>query len=186
MSYLIDIEIPTRWRKLICWKACPFPIECSWNLCQNHLTIYVRHYFWAFLFYWSVCLSLCYIIVFVTVFCCCSVTQLCPTPCDPIDCSTPGFPVLHHLPDLAQTHVHWVGDAIQLSCPLSSPSHPAFYLSSIRVFSNESALCLRWPKYWSFSFNISPSMNIQRLISFRMDWFDLLALRDSQASSSTP
>ena len=57
---------------------------------------------------------------------------------------------------------------------------------SIRVFSNESALCLRWPKYWSFSFNISPSMNIQRLISFRMDWFDLLALRDSQASSSTP
>ena len=106
--------------------------------------------------------------------------------CDPMDFSTPGFPILHHLPDLAQTHVHWVGDAIQLSCPLSSPSHPAFNLSSIRVFSNESALCLRWPKYWSFSFNISPSMNIQRLISFRMDWFDLLALRDSQASSSTP
>ena len=72
---------------------------------------------------------------------------------DPIDCSTPGLPVSHYILEFAQVCVHWVGDAIQLSCPLSSPSHPAFYLSSIRVFSNESALCLRWPKYWSFSSN---------------------------------
>ena len=85
-----------------------------------------------------------------------SVTQLCPTLCNPMDCSTPSFPVLHQLLfELALTHVHWVGDAIQPSHPLSSPSPPALNLPSIRVFSNESALCIRWPKYWSF--NISPS-----------------------------
>ena len=104
---------------------------------------------------------------------CCSVAKLYPTLCNPMDCSMPGFPVHHQILELSQTHVHWVGDAIQLSCPLSSPSHPAFYLSSIRVFSNESALCLRWPKYWSFSFSISLSSKSSVLISFRIDWFDL-------------
>ena len=86
-----------------------------------------------------------------------SVAQSCPTLYDPIDRSTPGLPVHHQLPGFTQTHVHWVGDAIQ-------PSHPCRPLlllpsifPSIRVFSNESALCMRWPKYWSFSFNISPS-----------------------------
>ena len=72
-------------------------------------------------------------------------------------CSTPGLPVHHQLPEPTQTHVHWVGDAIQPSHPLSSPSPPALNLSHIRVFSNESALCIRWPKCWSFSFNVSPS-----------------------------
>ena len=83
--------------------------------------------------------------------------KLCPTLCDAMDCSTPGFPVLHYLLEFAQTHVHWVSDAIQPSHPLSPLSPPAFNLSHIWVFSNQSALCIRWPKYWSFSFSISPS-----------------------------
>ena len=82
-----------------------------------------------------------------------------------LDCGTPGFPVHHQFPELTQTHVHWVGDAIQPSHPLCSPSCP-----TIRVFSNESVLRIRWPKYWSFSFSISPSN--EGLISFRTDWFD--------------
>ena len=85
-----------------------------------------------------------------------SVAQLCPTLWDPTDWSIPGLPVHHQLLELTQIHVHWVGDAIQPFHSLSSPS-PAFNLSHIRVFSDESALCIRWPKYWSFSFNISPS-----------------------------
>ena len=90
-----------------------------------------------------------------------------------MDCSTPGFPVLQHLPELAQTHDNWVGDGIQLS--LSSPSLPVFNFPSIRVFSNESVLCIMWPKYWSFSLSIGPSNEYSGLISFRMDWLDLLA-----------
>ena len=100
-----------------------------------------------------------------------SANHSCPILCDPMDCSTPGFPVHHQLPELTQTHVHWVGDAIQPSHPLSSPSPPAFNLSSIRVFSSESVHRIRWPNYWSFSFSISPSNEYLGLISFRMDWF---------------
>ena len=101
--------------------------------------------------------------------CCCSVTKSCLTLCNPMDCSMPGFPVLHYLPELAQTHIHWVGDAIQPSHPLLSLSPPAFYLSSIRVFSSESALYIRWPKYWNFSFTISPSNEFSALVSFRIE-----------------
>ena len=97
--------------------------------------------------------------------------------CDLMDCSMPDFPVLYHLPEFAQIHVHWVSDAIQPSHPLSSPSRPAFIFSSIRVFPNESTLHIRWPKYWSFSFSISPSNEYSGLISFRIDWFDLLAVQ---------
>ena len=93
-----------------------------------------------------------------------------------------GLPVHHQLPELAQTHVHHVGDAIQPSHPLSSPSLPAFNLSNIRVFSNESALRIRWPKYRSFSFNFSPSNEHPGLISFRMDWLDLLAVHETVKS----
>ena len=81
-----------------------------------------------------------------------SVTQSCPTICEPKECSTPGLPVHHQLPELAQTHYHQVGDAIQPSYPLLSPSPPAFHLSQHQGFSNESVLCIRWPEYWSFSF----------------------------------
>ena len=97
-------------------------------------------------------------------------------------CSTPGFPVLHQLLELAQTHVHWVSDAIQPSHPLSSPSPPAFNLSRIRVFSNESVLCIRWPKDQSFGFSISPFNEYSGLISFRIDWFDLLAVEGTLKS----
>ena len=110
---------------------------------------------------------------------CCSVTQSCLTLCDPMDCSKPGFLVLHHLLELAHTHVHWLSDAIQRSRALSSPSPPAFNLSQhlSQVFSNESSLCIRWPKYWSFNFSISPSNEYSGLISFRIDWFDFLAVQ---------
>ena len=94
-----------------------------------------------------------------------------------MDCSTPGFPVLHCLPEFVQTHVHSISDAIQQSHPLSSPSPPAFTLPSIRVFSNESALHIRWPKYWSFSISISPSNEYSGRISFRIDWLDLPAVQ---------
>ena len=111
-----------------------------------------------------------------------SVAQSCLTLCDPMDCSMPGFPGHHQLPQLAQTHVHQVGDAIQ-------PSHlhrplllPLSIFSSIRVFSNESVLHLRWPKYWSFSFSISPSKEYSGLISFRMDWLDLFAVQGTLKS----
>ena len=90
-----------------------------------------------------------------------------------MDCSTPDFPILHQLLELVQTHVHRVGDAIHhliFCCPLLLL--PSIF-PSIRVFSNESALCIRWPKCWSFSFNISPSNEYSGLISFRMDWLDL-------------
>ena len=106
-----------------------------------------------------------------------SVTQLCPTLCDPMDCSTPGFPVHYQLPELTQSHVHRVSDAIQPSHLLSSPYPPAFNLSQHQGFSNESVLRIRWPKYWSFSFSISSSDEYSGLISFRMDWLDLLAVQ---------
>ena len=103
-----------------------------------------------------------------------SVAQSCPTLCNPMNCSTSGLPVHHQLPEFTQTHVHRVSDVIQPSHPLLSPSPPAPIPPSIRVFSNESTLCMRWPKYWSFSFSISPSNEHPGLISFRMDWLDLL------------
>ena len=98
-----------------------------------------------------------------------------------MDCSTPCFPVHHQLPELTQTHVHRVGDAIQLSHLLSSPSPPAFNLSQHQGLFNESALRIRWPKSWSFSF-ISPSNEYSGLISFRTDWLDLLAVQGTLKS----
>ena len=94
-----------------------------------------------------------------------------------MDCSTPGFPVHHQLPELAQTHVHRVGDAIQLSHPLSPLLLPPSVFPSIRVFSNGSLLFIKWTKYWNFSLSISPSNEYSGLISFRMDWLDLLAVQ---------
>ena len=111
-----------------------------------------------------------------------SVAQSCPTLCDPMDYSTPGFPIHHQLSELAQTHVHWVSDAIQPSHSLLSPSPLTFKFPSIRVFSNEPVLCIRLPKYRSFSFNISPSNEYSGLISFRTDWFDLLVVQGTLKS----
>ena len=99
-----------------------------------------------------------------------------------LDGSTPGLPVHHHLLELTQTHVHRVRDAIQPSHPRSSPSPPAPNPSQHQSFSNESTLHMRWPKYWSFSFSIIPSKEIAGLISFRMDWLDLLAVQGTLKS----
>ena len=102
--------------------------------------------------------------------------------CYPMDCSTPGFSFHHQLPELAQTHVLWVDDAIQPTYPLSSPSPPAFNLPQLQGLSKESVLCIRWPEWWSFTFSISPSNEYSRLISFRIDWLDLLAVQGTLKS----
>ena len=111
-----------------------------------------------------------------------SVAQSCLTLCNPMDCSTPGFPVHHHLLECTQTHVHWVSDAISssvipFSCLQSSPASGS---------SNESVLHIRWPKYWSFSFNISPSMNIQDWLPLGLTgWISLLSKGLSRVFSNT-
>ena len=113
------------------------------------------------------------------------VAQSCPTLCDPMNRSTPGLHVHHQLPEFTQTHVHRVRDAIQPSHPLhllSSPSPPAPSPSQHQVFSNDSTLRMRWPKYWSFSFSISPSKEHPGLISFRRDWLGLLAVQGTLKS----
>ena len=109
--------------------------------------------------------------------CCCSVVQSCLIPCDPMDCSMPGFPVLYHLLKLAQTHVHesmMPSNNLCLCCPLLLL--PSIF-PRIRIFSNESVLHIRWPKYWSFSFRISLSNEYSGLISFTIEWFDFLAVQ---------
>ena len=111
-----------------------------------------------------------------------SVIQSVSDSCSPINCSMPNIPVYHQLLDLAQTHVHRVGDAIQPFLPQLCPSPPAFSFSQHQGFSNESVLHIRWPKYWSFSFIISPSNDYSGLISFRIDWFDFLATQGTLKS----
>ena len=117
-------------------------------------------------------------VVCVCVYSCCSVVS---TLCDPIGCSTPGFPVLHYLPEFGQTHVTesvMPSNHLVLCCPLLLSS----IFPSIRVFSNESALLIKWLKYWSFSFTINPSNEYSVLISFRVDWLDLLAIQGTLKS----
>ena len=111
-----------------------------------------------------------------------SVAQLCPPLCDSMDCSTPGFPDHHQLSELTQIHVHCVGDVIQPFHPLSSPFPPALNLSQHQGLFQRVGSCIRWPKYWSFSFSISPSNEYSVLISFRMDWLDLLAVQGTLKS----
>ena len=115
-----------------------------------------------------------------------SVTQSCPTLCDPMNHSTPGLPVHHQLLESTQTHVHRVGDAVQPSHPLLSPSPPALTLSQNQDLSNESVLRIRWPKYWSFSFSIIPSNEHPGLISFRWTgWISLQSKGLSRVFSNT-
>ena len=109
-------------------------------------------------------------------FCSCSVAQSCLTLHSPMDCSMPGFPVLHHLPEVAEIHAHWVGDAIQPSRALLPPSSTAFYLSQHQVFSSELAFRIRCPKSWSFSFSISPSSKYSNKISLGCKQIDLMML----------
>ena len=111
-----------------------------------------------------------------------SVAQSCPILCDPVGCSTPDLPAHHQLPEFTQTHVHRVGDAIQPSHPLLSPSPSAPNPSQHQSLFNDSTLCMRWPKYWSFSFSIIPSKVHPGLISFRMDWLALFAVQGTLKS----
>ena len=99
-----------------------------------------------------------------------------------MNCSAPSLPVHHQLPEFTQTHIHWVSDAIQPSHPLSSPSPPAPSPSQHQSLSSESTLCMRWPKYWSFSFSIILSKEIPGLIFFRMGWLDLLGVQGTLKS----
>ena len=114
--------------------------------------------------------------------CCCSVAHLCLTLCNPLDCSMPGFPVLHHLLEFAQTPILWFGDAIQPSHPLLPPSPPALIFPQHQSFPMRFLFGIRWPKYWSFSFHISPSNEYSGFIFFRIDWFDLLAVQGTLKS----
>ena len=112
------------------------------------------------------------------IYCCCSVAKLCPTLCDPVDCCTPGFPVLNYLPELAQIHVHWVGDAIQSSHPLSSPSPPAFNLSQRQCLFQWVSSSHQLAKVLEFQLQHQSFQWIFRaMISFRIDWLDLLAVQ---------
>ena len=113
---------------------------------------------------------------------CVKVAQSFPTLCDPMDCSTPGLPIHHHLPGFTQTHVHQVGDAIQPSHPLSSPSPCTFNLPQYQGLFKLVSSSHQVAKYCSFSFNISPSNEHSGLISFRMDWLDLLAVQGTLKS----
>ena len=116
-----------------------------------------------------------------------SSVQSCLTLCNPMNSHMPGIPVHHQLPEVAQTHVRWVGDAIQSSQPLLSPSPPAFNLPQHQALFKCVSTLHRWSKYWNFSFSISPSSEYSGLISFRMDWSDLLAVQGTlQGSSPTP
>ena len=115
-----------------------------------------------------------------------SVTQLCTTLCDPVNCIMPRLPVHHQIPEFAQTHVHRVGDAIQPSHPMSFPSPPAPNPSQHQSLSNESTLCMRWPKYWSFSFSIIPSKEIPGLSpSEWTGWISLQSKGLSRVFSNT-
>ena len=107
-----------------------------------------------------------------------SVIKSCPTLCDPTDCSIPGFLFLHYLPEFAQTYVHWISNAIQPSHPLLHPFSlfPSIF-PSISGFSNELALRIRWPEQWRFGFSVSPSNKYSAFISFKIDWFDYLAVQ---------
>ena len=111
-----------------------------------------------------------------------SVTQSCLTLCNTMDYSTPSLPVHHQLLELANAHVHRVSDAFQPPHPLWSPFPPTFNLSPNQGLFNESVLCIRWPKYWSLNFNISPSNEHAGLTSFRMDWLDLFAVQGTLKS----
>ena len=109
--------------------------------------------------------------------CCCSVAKSCLILCNPMDCNTLGFLVLHSLVEFPQICVHWISDAIQPSPPLSAPSPSALNLSQHQGLLQWVSCCIRWPKYWSFSFNISASNEYSGLISFRIDCFGLLAIQ---------
>ena len=165
-----------------CWYI--FRLQIEWLLCLSLHNMVLAYFKLLKKIYWrgvdlQFCISFCCTakwISFTYTYQFSSVAQSCPTLCDPVNCSTPGLPVHHQLWEFTQTHVHGVSDAIQPSHPLSSPSPPAPSPSQHQSLFHESTLRMRWPKYWSFSLSISPSNEHPGLISFRLDWLDLLAV----------
>ena len=121
--------------------------------------------------------SFCFLFLPVQL-CCCSVAKSCPTLCNPMDCSTPGFPVLHYVLEFAPRHAHWVGEVMPFNHLILC--HPFLLLPPIfpstRIFSKQSVLRFRWPDYLSFSFSVRPFNEYSGLIPFTMDWFDFLAV----------
>ena len=136
----------------------------------------------CFVIRWHIWSLLSYIYIYVSVSQSVQSSSLVLLIVTPWTAARPGLPVHYQLLEFIQTHIHWVSDVIQSSHPLSSPSPPTFNLPSIRIFSNESVLPIRWPKYWSISFSISPSNEHPGLISFRMDWLDLLPVQGTLKS----
>ena len=154
-----------KWSWLLLEVTATLSHACNWKSCQSSPKLKATSSTgWINKWWW----------------CCFSVAVSCPTLCDPMDCSTPGSSVLHHLPEFAQTYIHWVSDVIQSPHPLC----PLFLLPSVfpsvRVFSSESALCIRGPTQCSFS--ISPSNGCSGLVSFQIDWFALLAVQGTLKS----
>ena len=147
------------WRKILFFSN----FFCLWVLGRvdsPHIFAVFSNNTMLVLYYWfqlftRLLVIYSYVCVSVDVLYCCSVTKLCLTLSHPMNCSTPDFPVFHYLQEFAQTHVHWVDDAIQPSHPLSPSSPLVLSLSQHQGLSSESALCITWPKYWSFSFIIS-------------------------------
>ena len=167
-SWEIQKLIGVKWN--FCWRwhfqfMQPHPLEDSWN--KSHLEAFMPYFLPVLTKVESLPILIWWVFSGVCILsCCCSVTKLCQTLCDLMDCSTPDFLVLHHLPELAQTHVRWItmpsNHLILCRSLLLLPS----VFPNIRVFSNESALHVRWLKFWSFSFSISPSNEYSGLVSF--------------------
>ena len=162
------------WLLLVHTNILQYETPCKDDISDSSIAWF--YYFWGVwvFFLGGVCF------VFLRNGGCCSVAKLCLILYIPMDCSMPGFPVLHYLLEFAQTNVHWVSEATQRFHPLLTPSPPALSLSQHQVFSSELALCIRWPKYWNFS--ISPSNEYSGLISFRINWFDLLDVQGTLKS----
>ena len=146
-------------------------------------------FFCLILFTLNCCMTACLLVVFSSLqsmlYTISSIAQSCPTLCNPMDCSTPGLLVHHQLLEFTQSHVHWVGDAIQPSHPLLSPFLPAINHSQHQGLFKWVSSSHQWPKYWSCSFTISPSNEYSGLISFRMDWLDLLAAGHHHSSKAS-
>ena len=163
------------WLLLVYTHILQYETPCKDDISDSSIAWF--YYFWGVwvFFLGGVCF------VFLRNGGCCSVAKLCLILYIPMDCSMPGFPVLHYLLEFAQTHVHWVGDTIQSSPLLSHLLLPSV-IRSIRVFSSESALHISWPKDWSFSFSSSPSNEYLGLLSFKTDWFEILAVQGTLKS----
>jgi len=164
LYFIMECELIFSYLFSFYWSVVNLQCCAKFLLYSKVIQLYIRYILsysfplWFIIGYWM------QFSVLYTCCCCCSVTKSCLTLCDPMDCSTPDSSVFHYLPETAQIHVHWIGHLI-LCCPLLLLSS---IFPSIRVFSNESTLRIRWSKYWSFSFSISPSNVYSELSSFRL------------------